>query len=65
MATVKKPIRVFWSELGQRFYASDSYTIRNKTFTLHRKTDVTNDIAHAMIEHEITFTPEEIRNGRT
>jgi hypothetical protein len=54
---MKKPIRVFYSLLGERFYASNQYRInKNGTVTITGdKTDVTNDIAAIVINHEITF----------
>lgn len=56
-----KPIRIFWSVLSQRFYASRAYKeiqpgvveITGDQF------DVTDEIADAIIRHSITFTPAE------
>jgi len=54
-----KPIKVFWSELGQRFYASAHYKIEGTCVTITgAKFDVTDEIAAAVIEHDITFSRE-------
>lgn len=54
---MKKPIKVFWSELGQRFYASDRYKVEGDSVTITgAKFDVTDDIAAAILKHEIVFT---------
>lgn len=54
-----KPIRVFWSPLSKRFYASRAYkedkgkgfvTITGEQF------DVTDDIAGLVLKHDIVFT---------
>lgn len=56
---MKKPIRVFWSELSNRFYAVDRYRIDKKhpnvAVITGEKYDVTNDIASAIKKYEITF----------
>jgi hypothetical protein len=53
----KKPIKVFWSELGGRFYASAHYKQEgNHVIITGEKFDVTNDIAAAIEKHEITFS---------
>jgi hypothetical protein len=53
---VKKPIRVFWSDLGQRFYASDRYKEEGGLITITgEKFDVTDQIAEAVLKHEIEF----------
>lgn len=53
----KKPIRIFWSELSNRFYATRSYReIRPGIIEVTgNKTDVTDDIARLVMEHDITF----------
>jgi hypothetical protein len=55
-----KPIRVFYSELSGRFYASAHYRVDAKGYVVitGRKYDVTNDIGAAVVEHEIEFTRE-------
>ena len=59
-----KPIRIFWSILGQRFYASRAYKIEGERVLITGdKFDVTDDIAEAIIAHEITFT-KTTRAGR-
>lgn len=57
----QKPIRVFWSALTNRFYASQHYRqVRDDYIVITgQKFDVTDDIANAVIEREITFTKEE------
>jgi hypothetical protein len=57
----KKPIRVFYSILSQRFYASRAYKIEehNEVTTAMitgEKFDVTDDIAAMVLEHDIEFT---------
>lgn len=56
---MSKPIRVFWSHLGQRFYASRAYKqIRPGVVEITgEKFDVTDDIAQQIIKHDIAFTP--------
>lgn len=60
---MKKPIKVFWSELGNRFYASQHYKIeqldngRQRVTITGEKFDVTDDIAKAVLGNEIEFTP--------
>lgn len=53
-----KPIRVFYSELSEKFYASSSYKeLGNGTVVITgKKYDVTQDIAAAIVKHEVTFT---------
>ena len=55
-----KPIRVFWSPLSQRFYASRAYKQVKPGVVLitGEKFDVTDDIAKQIIENKIEFTPE-------
>lgn len=58
---MRKPIKVFYSTLSGRFYASNAYR-QNKdgSFTVTgQKDDVTNDIGAAVTEYEIEFTPVE------
>ena len=56
---MRKPIKVFWSELGGRFYASAHYKELKpgQVVITGEKFDVTNDIAAAIERHEITFKP--------
>lgn len=63
-----KPIRIFWSELGRRFYATRAYKEvhptknskrRSHILVTGQKFDVTDDIASAIIKHGITFTKTE------
>lgn len=52
-----RPIRVFYSELSGRFYASKHYRQDGKVVVITgRKYDVTDDIGAAVVEHEIEFT---------
>ena len=62
---MSKPIRVFWSPLGQRFYASRAYKIypqregetKQIVQITGEKFDVTDDIARAIVEYDLEFTP--------
>jgi len=56
---MKKPIRVFWSPLTERFYASNQYRDnKDGTVTITgEKSDVTQDIARIIVKEEVTFTP--------
>lgn len=57
----KKPIRVFWSPLGKRFYASAHWKVMGKTDNFEHilitgeKFDVTDDIAAAVLKHDLVF----------
>ncbi len=57
-----KPIKVFYSELSQRFYASRAYKLVKVSDDkaiyeiTGEKFDVTNDIAAAISRHDLTFT---------
>lgn len=58
----KKPIRVFYSILSERFYATDSYREDEGGRVIvitGRKFDVTNDIGAAIERENITFEREE------
>ena len=59
-ANSRKPIRVFYSTLSQRFYASRAYKqIQEGVVELTgEKFDVTDDIAAMVLEHEIVFSKE-------
>jgi 2-keto-3-deoxy-6-phosphogluconate aldolase len=53
---MKKPIKIFYSTLSERFYASSQYKIKeNVAVITGDKTDVTNDIAEAIIKYGIEF----------
>jgi hypothetical protein len=56
-----KPIRVFYSELSQRFYASRAYKQVKPGIVeiTGQKFDVTDDIARLVIRHDIEFTKVE------
>jgi hypothetical protein len=62
MATKRKPIRIFYSDMSRRFYASNQYKIvkveGDKEFVeiTGQKDDVTQQIASLIDTHEITFT---------
>jgi len=57
--TMPKPIRVFYSTLSGRFYATRGYTISNGIVTVTgEKFDVTNDIGAAVREHRLEFLEE-------
>jgi hypothetical protein len=53
----KKPIKVFYSPLSSRFYASQHYRFDAHSVVITgAKYDVTDDIAAAIFEHNIEFT---------
>ena len=53
---MSKPIRVFYSELSQRFYASSQYKEQNGHVVITgQKYDVTNEIAAAILKHDLVF----------
>ena len=58
-----KPIRVFYSGLSQRFYATRVYRIdeKGRVTVTGEKFDVTNDIAELIERHGLTFTPAKTR----
>lgn len=53
-----KPIRVFYSKLTGRFYATCTYKIDDKgvVTVTGQKFDVTNDIAGLIEQNGVTFT---------
>lgn len=54
-----KPIRVFWSPLSNRFYASAHYQVDNELGVITgAKYDVTDDIAWAVIKNKIRFSKD-------
>ena len=58
----QKPIRVFYSPLSTRLYATSHYTISSEglvTVTGERF-DVTNDIGEIINRHCVTFTRREM-----
>lgn len=54
---MSKPIRVFWSPLSQRFYASRAYKEDPRGFVTitGEQFDVTDDIANLILKNDITF----------
>jgi hypothetical protein len=53
-----KPIRVFYSGMTQRFYATSHYAIKaGQVVCTGEKFDVTDDIAGNIIANEIEFEP--------
>lgn len=53
----KSTIRVFYSPLSGRFYASQQYKITDGVVVVTgKKFDVTNDIGSAVTEHNLEFT---------
>lgn len=52
------PIRVFFSELSRRFYATRAYKVdaHGLVTVTGEKFDVTNDIAELIERHSVTFT---------
>lgn len=61
MKSSAKPIRVFWSPLSQRFYASRAYKeIKPGVVEITgQQFDVTGDIAAMVLKHEITFSEDD------
>jgi hypothetical protein len=61
--SAKKPIRVFYSPLTGRFWATQSYRIApNGDVTVTgEKWDVTNDVASAVVTNDLEFTPAEAK----
>jgi hypothetical protein len=57
----EKPIRVFWSELSNTFYAANRYKEhKDGIITITgKKHDVTQDIAAAIKKYGITFKVKE------
>ena len=62
--TKLKPIKVFYSDLGKHgtFYATQHYREEVHGDTVHyvitgKKYDVTQDIAEAIVTHDIEFVP--------
>jgi hypothetical protein len=53
----QKPIRVFFSALSRRFYATKAYRVddRGIVTVTGKKYDVTNEIAELIERHDITF----------
>ena len=55
----RKPIRVFYSPLSKRFYASQAYRQKGKIFEITGKAyDVTDDIASSMDTYGLSFSQE-------
>ena len=61
MRAKPKPIRVFFSPLSRRFYATRAYTIdeRGMVTVTGEKFDVTNDIAGLIEQHQVEFRVRE------
>lgn len=63
MKRTTKPIRVFYSELSQRFYATRAWKTVKRTNDAEiievtgEKFDVTDDIGRIMEKFGVTFTP--------
>ena len=53
----RKPIRVFFSTLSRRFYATRAYKLDPRGFVIvtGEKFDVTNDIAGLIEQHNLEF----------
>lgn len=59
-----KPIKVFYSELSKRFYASQHYKQKGDHVVITgRKYDVTQDIAQAVVHYDLEFTPIEEKSA--
>jgi len=61
----RKPIRVFYSVLSERFYATRAWKeIRPGVIEVTgEKFDVTDDIAAMVVKHEIEFSPRAEAKG--
>lgn len=60
---MRKPIRVFYSELSREFFATAHYKEADGFVTITgQKFNVTQDIARAIVQHEVEFTP--VKRGR-
>ena len=54
---MSKPIRVFYSELSGRFYASNQYQENDsRVIITGEKFDVTNEIEAAIVKHDLVFS---------
>lgn len=55
----QKPIRIFWSGLSQRFYASRAYKQLGPGIVeiTGEKFDVTDDIAAIVLQYQVKFKP--------
>ena len=60
-AKARKPIKVFYSQLSGRFYASNQYRHDKNGFYVITgpKDDVTNDIGRAVTHYDIAFSAVE------
>ncbi|MCK5612067.1 hypothetical protein KAR91_59905 [Candidatus Pacearchaeota archaeon] len=55
----QKPIRVFYSPLSGRFYATQHWKEKDGYIEITgKKYDVTNDIGAAVEQHNVTFSRE-------
>lgn len=53
-----KPIRVFFSSLTERFYATHHWAEREGFIEITgKKYDVTQDIAAAVVNYDVVFSP--------
>lgn len=54
-----KPIRLFWSPLTQRIYATRSYREDRNGFVVvtGAKDDVTNEVGRIVTTYQLEFTP--------
>lgn len=62
----RKPIRVFYSEMTNTFYATRSYRPLGNGHVLctGEKFDVTQDIARAIVYYGVTFDPVKRRRRK-
>lgn len=56
---MKKPIRLFWSPLTCRIYATQQWKESRDGYVVvtGEKFDVTNDVGRIVTEHDLEFTP--------
>lgn len=57
---MKKPIRLFWSPLTRRIYATRSWKedVKGYVIVTGEKFDVTDDIGRIITEYNLEFTPK-------
>ena len=59
-----KPIRIFYSDLSHKFYASSAWKeVKPGIIEITgKKFDVTQDIASIIVEREVTFTESKAKS---
>lgn len=64
---MKKPIRLFWSPLTRRIYATQHWKEGKGGYVIvtGEKWDVTNDVGRIITEEELEFTLVKQKKGHT